>query len=928
MMYELDCEINNMNCSCSILFPLKPMEKEPAKNDLLRSAREERGWTQSDLAELLDVSLESVRKWERGTRFPSAKLRKRLCELFEKTSEQLGLTVAKQAPLGEELAPSSVQPEMVVQRYHRGDKNRRRMLQRVRSRWISGLFERSLSNAVIMLELHEQSSAVANPWTMIAQETDLPARPLPHGTHITEVYNTYGDLLILGEPGAGKTTLLLELAKNLLEQATHDEEHPIPVIFNLSSWAEKRLPLLLWLVEELQTKYQVPRKLAQEWVRADQIILLLDGLDEVVEAGRVACIEAINAYRQERGFVSMVVCCRYADYPQEARRLLLNTAVVVQPLTSQQIEEYLVQAGTTSTVRQALQQDTTLQEMLSTPLMLSILTFSYQNIPMDDVLSAQAPLARQLLFQRYTERLLHRGKKSHEYNEPAVIHWLVWLANQLMQHSQTEFYLERMQPDWLDNQTRQHYRSAVLRIFSLVQSILGAALFAWLRGGGHGKISGVGWGLFGWLGGGPGNSVLGWMAPGLGGGIAGSGTVGLIFILVCSLIVQVVGSPQVPLQRAWSWVRLWRIFAHGLHDGLKAGSILAALSFLLFGSIGGWSQGMRYASVFGLFTALLVGLQSGIVARSHEENLQKESHGSVRSVRDRLIDGVVIAGAAWLAAGIVEGLLNGLREAVLYGFIIGIAFGLAYSVGGAGNQLQTDAEIQPSEMVGWSWKNMNVAGNLRQGMLVGLAIFICVIVVFGGASSVFFGPHYGFAYAAVCAIIVSITVGVAGTLTGILNSGWESNLLAEEQLLRPNEGIRRSARNSLFAASFGLVSSLAGGLASGLAFSLLGKLPEWPVLAGGFTLVFAIMFIVDFGLLRGGLACIQHYLLRWYLWRTDALPWKYSAFLDYAAEHILLRKIGGGYIFAHRLLMEYFASLNPSNTSSLSAAEEEAVSLK
>jgi hypothetical protein len=32
-------------------------------------------------------------------------------------------------------------------------------------------------------------------------------------------------------------------------------------------------------------------------------------------------------------------------------------------------------------------------------------------------------------------------------------------------------------------------------------------------------------------------------------------------------------------------------------------------------------------------------------------------------------------------------------------------------------------------------------------------------------------------------------------------------------------------------------------------------------------------------------------------------------FLDHAAERILLRKVGGGYIFVHRMLLEYFANL-------------------
>ena len=36
------------------------------------------------------------------------------------------------------------------------------------------------------------------------------------------------------------------------------------------------------------------------------------------------------------------------------------------------------------------------------------------------------------------------------------------------------------------------------------------------------------------------------------------------------------------------------------------------------------------------------------------------------------------------------------------------------------------------------------------------------------------------------------------------------------------------------------------------------------------------------------------------------------AFLNSCAERILLRKVGGGYIFVHRLLLEYFASLDQS----------------
>jgi hypothetical protein len=47
------------------------------------------------------------------------------------------------------------------------------------------------------------------------------------------------------------------------------------------------------------------------------------------------------------------------------------------------------------------------------------------------------------------------------------------------------------------------------------------------------------------------------------------------------------------------------------------------------------------------------------------------------------------------------------------------------------------------------------------------------------------------------------------------------------------------------------------------------------------------------------------------LWaaRPSALPaLRVLRPLDYAAERILLRKVGGGYVFLHRMLLDYFAA--------------------
>src|SRR5262249_1924247 len=144
--------------------------------------------------------------------------------------------------------------------------------------------------------------------------------------------------------------------------------------FNLSSWAVQRRPLADWLVEEMNTKYQVPRNLALSWVKADQVLPLLDGLDEVALPHRSACVEAINTFRKEHGLLPLVVCSRSVDYLALRRQVLLRSAVVVQPLTEQQIDEYLSGAGEQmEAVRAALRDDPVLQQLATTPLMLNML---------------------------------------------------------------------------------------------------------------------------------------------------------------------------------------------------------------------------------------------------------------------------------------------------------------------------------------------------------------------------------------------------------------------------------------------------------------------------------------------------------------------------------------------------------------------------
>jgi hypothetical protein len=46
------------------------------------------------------------------------------------------------------------------------------------------------------------------------------------------------------------------------------------------------------------------------------------------------------------------------------------------------------------------------------------------------------------------------------------------------------------------------------------------------------------------------------------------------------------------------------------------------------------------------------------------------------------------------------------------------------------------------------------------------------------------------------------------------------------------------------------------------------------------------------------------------IWISRSAPLRYVAFLNEAKDLLFLRQVGGGYIFTHRLLRDYFASLS------------------
>lgn len=554
--------------------------------------------------------------------------------------------------------------------------NRQRLLKRVRTIWIDGLLEQSLQHAVwVDLHLQKQLDAVDNPWRLMVQELDREPHPLPPNTSILQVLDEADEeLLILGDPGAGKTTLLLYLARTLLERAERDEHRRMPVVFNLSSWAQQRLPLHQWLVEELTVRYQVPRKIGQAWLEANQIFPLLDGLDEVAELARAACVQAIITFAQQSSErTPLVICCRTEEYKELSARLPLQYAIMLLPFSDDQIELYLSSvSGQLDALRQTLREDKDLFELAHRPLMLSVFAQAYHDeAPIDLPTTAAHDEYPRALFRQYVRHMLKRRAQLQQGTEEQTHRWLTYFATQLHRQQQTLFAVEELQPLWLPERYRPWYRWAMTLTYGLTFSLVGGPIFCLTFGLVFGLIFhsldklllGATFGL-----------VLG-----LVGGAAGGLAFGLVF-----RHHQTIHPAEIT---AWSWSAFKKGLLIGLAGGLIFGFLGGLIGWAIAGLAGGLALWIALICVIGLVGGLVGGLSP---MQMPERVLLSPNEGIWRSGRRGLIAVLLFAVIVGLGAGLIVSLFGTSLQNAVYGLIFGLIlgsgagliFGLAFNLVG------------------------------------------------------------------------------------------------------------------------------------------------------------------------------------------------------------------------------------------------------
>lgn len=694
-------------------------------------------------------------------------------------------------------------------------KERRVLLQlteAVKQFWIAGVLQRSIHEAAMLdLRKEDRPDAVQHPWERVLELPGQPAQPLAVERTIGGIFAETGRaLLILGEPGAGKTISLLELARELIERFERDPAQPAPVVLNLSTWDRKRGAFNVWVESELKNKYFVPVRRAREWLSANRLALLLDGLDEVAPEQQGACIQAINRHVESTGSPGIAVCSRLADYVALPDRLRFTGAVCLQPLTAEQIDEFLERGGPQlSALRTVLLKDSLLQELARSPLLLNVLSLAYREVPVEAIADQQGQTVesrRHHLFTHYTNRMFRRVPNTPpEFAEPRTRQWLGWLANRMQEHSLTLFSLEQLQPSWLPSAGDRWRYAFASRI---------ANAFVWCS-----------------------------------------------TIWTISLIV------------APAWRALW-----------LRGTFLLVLAVLTAGGLQGLVDGRRLiqaprprGKLFAFFAVTGLSVLHAVVMTL--------VFGMISAAFLPPIDPEILkqlGAAGW--TGWFPDAAHGFRT----GAFMGLVFGFRYIRVSPTNDIRLAETLRLSRASAWK-------GAKRSG-LVGMIVGAIAVVAFLANEWAEYAQYSMW----IIAILVGIGVAFVGFLFAIMGAAF--GMFAPGDLpvkMHPGRWVRRSVQNALVA-----------GIVVFFAFALVFM--PWVIGSHDITIV-TLNFLTCCGagvaaaMWYGGFDAVQHTALRFMLRRRGLIPKDLVRFLDHATRLIFLQKVGAGYLFVHRQLLEFFS---------------------
>ena len=130
------------------------------------------------------------------------------------------------------------------------------------------------------------------------------------------VANNEQYLMVLGGPGVGKSTFLRKVGLEALEGEDGNFEHQgIPVFLELKRFTEDPVDIEAWITDEFKIcGYPYPEQWAESKLKAGELLILFDGLDEAPKPNVNNIINKITDFVHQYSQNRFIVSCREGAY--------------------------------------------------------------------------------------------------------------------------------------------------------------------------------------------------------------------------------------------------------------------------------------------------------------------------------------------------------------------------------------------------------------------------------------------------------------------------------------------------------------------------------------------------------------------------------------------------------------------------------------
>lgn len=224
------------------------------------------------------------------------------------------------------------------------------------------------------------------------------------GMNGLEAVKKYSKLIVLGRPGSGKTTLLQHVA--LQCSSGELQANRVPIFITLKDFAEtqQQPSLLEYITEQLSLEAGADTVVAEQLLTQGQMLLLLDGLDEVRETDSDRVLHSLRNFALQFHKNHFVIAGRIAAQEYAFEQF---TQVEVADFDLKQIATLatkwfqIKEPVLAKKFMQKLQEDSAIQELATCPLLLQMLCLVFEE-------SGSFPSNRSELYKEGLDILLRK----------------------------------------------------------------------------------------------------------------------------------------------------------------------------------------------------------------------------------------------------------------------------------------------------------------------------------------------------------------------------------------------------------------------------------------------------------------------------------------------------------------------------------------